>query len=101
MKMWELSRKDLKMVLDSLDDSAGVLIKESELKYWIEYFVHRIPQESRGFEHITVGELVEIKGILKKGMREALPLIREIQDRHSFDHEQIKQLCIVANNFKA
>jgi len=36
-----LTTSDMGQVVDSLDESGGFLIKGSELKYWIEYFVNR------------------------------------------------------------
>ncbi len=36
MGPYKLSEKDLFTIVDSLDDTAGFLIKESTLRYWIE-----------------------------------------------------------------
>ena len=37
---YELSDEDLSIIIDSLDDTGGYLIKESELRYWIERAVN-------------------------------------------------------------
>ena len=37
---FRLSDANLKIVIDNLDETGGSLIKESELRYWIEYFVN-------------------------------------------------------------
>ncbi len=37
---YKLSDKDLSTIVDSLDDTAGFLIKESTLRYWIERIVN-------------------------------------------------------------
>jgi len=37
---YKLSEKDLSAIVDSLDDTAGFLIKESTLRYWIERIVN-------------------------------------------------------------
>ena len=38
---FKMSDKDFDKIIDSLDETAGFLIKESELRYWIEYFVNK------------------------------------------------------------
>ena len=38
---FKLSDEELKSIYNSLDDTGGHLIKESELKFWIEFFVNR------------------------------------------------------------
>jgi len=38
---FELSNDNLISIIDSLDDTGGYLIKASELRYWIEYFVNK------------------------------------------------------------
>ena len=43
---YKLSDKDLSAIIDSLDDTAGFLIKESTLRYWIERIVNE-DRESR------------------------------------------------------
>lgn len=35
--------------------------------------------------NITIGELVEVKGILKKPMKEAIPLIKEFCENHGIE----------------
>jgi hypothetical protein len=37
---FELSKKQLQQITDSLDGTGGFLIKENELKYWIERYVN-------------------------------------------------------------
>ena len=37
---FKLSDTDLATVLESLDETGGHLIKESELRFWIEHFVN-------------------------------------------------------------
>ncbi len=37
---YKLSDKELSTIIDSLDDTAGFLIKESTLRYWIERIVN-------------------------------------------------------------
>ena len=37
---YKLSDKALSIIIDSLDDTGGYLIKESELRYWIERIVN-------------------------------------------------------------
>jgi hypothetical protein len=36
-----LSDEDFAKIIDSLDSTGGYLVKESELRYWIEKFVNR------------------------------------------------------------
>ncbi len=40
MRDFKLSDRQMQKIIDSLDETGGFLIKESELKYWIEYFVN-------------------------------------------------------------
>ena len=37
---YKLSDKELSTIIDSLDDTAGFLIKDATLKYWIERIVN-------------------------------------------------------------
>lgn len=39
-QLYKLSDEDLLDIMDSLDDTGGFLIKESELVYWIERLVN-------------------------------------------------------------
>lgn len=39
---FELTELEMDMIVDSLDDTGGYLIKESELKHWIEYYVNLV-----------------------------------------------------------
>ena len=41
MRDFKLSDKQMEKIVDSLDGTGGFLVKESELRYWIEYFVDR------------------------------------------------------------
>jgi len=36
-----LSATDMQTLIDSLDETGGLLIKESELRLWIEHFVNK------------------------------------------------------------
>jgi hypothetical protein len=36
-----LSSEDFERIVDSLDQTGGYVIKEMELRYWIEYYVNR------------------------------------------------------------
>ena len=38
---FELTESDMRIMIAGLDDTAGHLIKESTLKYWIEHFVNK------------------------------------------------------------
>ena len=38
---FELSDDDINAIIDTLDETGGILIKESELKFWIEHWVNR------------------------------------------------------------
>jgi len=38
---FKLSPAELERAIDSLDETGGFLIKGSELKYWIEYYVNK------------------------------------------------------------
>ena len=44
-KPYRLSDEDLNDIIDSLDQTGGVLIKESELRYWIERLVNEDRKE--------------------------------------------------------
>ena len=41
VEQFKLSPTELERVIDSLDETGGFLIKGSELKYWIEYYVNK------------------------------------------------------------
>jgi hypothetical protein len=38
---YTITESDLQEIVDSLDDTGGYIVKESELKYWIETHVKR------------------------------------------------------------
>lgn len=40
MEQFKLTQEALDFIIDSLDDTGGFIIKEKELRYWIEYFVN-------------------------------------------------------------
>ncbi len=42
---YKLTDEDLATIIDSLDDTAGFLIKESTLRYWIERIVNEDREE--------------------------------------------------------
>ena len=52
------------------------------------------------FYHITIGELMEIKKISKMTMRDALPKIREVRNKHGFTDKEAQNLVCLARNFK-
>lgn len=41
LNKFTLPDSEMNRIVDSLDETSGILIKESELKYWIEYFVNQ------------------------------------------------------------
>lgn len=41
LSKFELSDKDFDRIIFSLDETGGYLIKETELRFWIEFFVKR------------------------------------------------------------
>lgn len=52
------------------------------------------------FKDITIGELLEIKKILKMSIKEALPKMRELRDNHDFTDTETKNLIGLARDFK-
>jgi len=38
---WKMSDEEMQSVMGKLDESAGMLIKESEFRFWVEHFVNR------------------------------------------------------------
>lgn len=57
---FELSEKEFYKIIDSLDDTGGYLIKGSELKYWIEYYVNEYSKKELKSDRLQ-DELEEIK----------------------------------------
>lgn len=55
LTLFQLSEQELYKIYDSLDQTGGVLIKEGELKYWIEKFVN----DAKVLSHIKVDKKIE------------------------------------------
>lgn len=52
----------------------------------------------KAFNQITIGELVEIKKILKMTVKEGLPAMRKLRDDNGFTDMQTKNLIGVAKS---
>jgi len=51
------------------------------------------------FLHITIGELLEIKKISKMTIKEAVPKMIALRDKHNFTDMEVKNLVCLARDF--
>lgn len=56
--------------------------------------------ELKPFKHVTIGDIMEVQGIFKKSIKEAVPLIRKIEDRLNLIDDQWRHLCRIAQKLQ-
>lgn len=55
--------------------------------------------DENAFLHITIGELLDIKKLLSMTIKEALPEMRKLRDKHGLDDIGVKNLIGIAKGF--
>lgn len=56
--------------------------------------------DNNKYKKITIGELLEIKKISKMTIKNALPVVRILRDKHKLTGREALNLTVIAENFK-